>query len=218
MVPIHESDVAEERWLKAEWENYELWEKVEVRIKRQKSLWVIGTFLLFICLSAVPTAIERWPKWKTRSYARILAQEINQIKRDAGIEHSPYRIRVLEGEMSKLIVEKVSNCSESKGAYVRSIVFGNHYPEKFVREAAEPPEKSSKNQLVFLSPTEGTLLGIPGLVQSFCYDHLSGSSAPLQGQELVGFGIIPEADLAIKRTDRVTVLLLSGASGEMMFD
>ena len=34
MVPIYESDVAEERWSKSEWNHYELWEKVEQRVRR----------------------------------------------------------------------------------------------------------------------------------------------------------------------------------------
>ena len=50
MVPIHDTDVAEERWSQAEWENYELWEKVELKLKRKKQLWILATFLVFLAL------------------------------------------------------------------------------------------------------------------------------------------------------------------------
>lgn len=205
MVPIHQSDVAEERWNKAEWENYELWERVEVRLKRQKQFWVFGTLFLSLCLSAVPIAMDRWPKWKTRSYARLLAQELNQVKRDAGIEHAPFRMSVSDVHPLELIVERVSACSDAHGEVIRTISLGQ--------------DSSQTGQaFAFLSANEGSVMGIPGIVKSFCYDHLMGSDAAVKGEGLVGFGIIPAQDIAGQRIDRATLLLLSGPSAEMMFD
>lgn len=50
MVPIYDSDVAEERWSKAEWRNYELWEKLEQRQIRKKRLWIMATILVFLMI------------------------------------------------------------------------------------------------------------------------------------------------------------------------
>src|SRR6185437_11560801 len=96
MVPIHDSDVGEQRWSKSEWENYELWEKVELRLKRQKRLWVFATIVIFLGLSAVPIVIERWPKWSSRSMAVTLAREINRMKRDSSIGRSAFRLRFVD--------------------------------------------------------------------------------------------------------------------------
>jgi hypothetical protein len=204
MVPIHDTDVAEERWSKAEWENYELWEKVELRLKRQKRFWILSTVAVFLALSAVPIVIERWPKWTTRSMIVQLAREINQLKRDAIVGRSAYRLKFVNEGNLNFVVEKIANCSFSgTGEVVRSgsLVKG-HLTETYG----------------WLPPSKGTELGIPGLVSEFCYDYLLGSGVALNSQGVVGFGVILVKDLTENRLDRLSVLLLSGSSAEISFD
>lgn len=203
MVPIHDTDVAQERWSKAEWENYELWEKVELRLKRHRRLWILATFFLFLTLSAVPIVFERWPKWMTRSAARSLAQEINRIKREASLDRAAYRLKFIrEGELS-YVVERLPNCFAEKGEVIRT--------------DSLPPQGWQK-PFSWVSTARGLELGVPGLVNEFCYDYLAGSGSVLKGESIVGFGIIPAKDLTEGRLDRLSILLLSGPSAEETFD
>jgi hypothetical protein len=203
MVPIHDTDLAEERWSKAEWENYELWEKIELRLKRQKRLWIVATGIAFVALSAVPIVMDRWPKWTTRSLSRQLAQVINQVKREAISNRSAFRIRFVGDGNIDYVVEKLSSCTAAEGEKVRASSLG---------------EGVKSSQYTWVSPNRGSELQVPGLVTDFCYDYLVGNGAILQGNPVVGFGIIPVNDLTEKRLDRLSLLLLSGSSAEISFD
>ena len=136
-----------------------------------------------------------------------MAQEINRLKKDAGIEHAAFRIRFdSNGSSSGLLaytVEKATSCSDPAPQVQRtgSLFHGEHAGEYAV-----------------LGPAQGAEAGIPGLVLSFCYDFLSGSDAVLKGENVVGFGILPVKDLAEHRQDRMTILLLSGPLAETSFD
>lgn len=206
MVPIHDTDLAQERWSKAEWQNYELWEKVEVRVRRNRRLWILGAVVLFSLISAVPIVVDRWPKWVTRSTARTLAQEISQMKREAGVNGSAFRLRFPDNKSLEFVIEKLSDCSHSTGSVVRSGLLLSH---------------SQSGAYSRISAAEGVALGIPGLVDSFCYDPLKGSFSSLQGDATIGFAFLPAKDLAQadhQRLDRVSVLLLVGSLAEESFD
>ncbi len=203
MVPIHDTDVAEERWSQSEWQNYELWEKVESRFKRKRQLWILATIVVFIVLSSIPLVSERWPKWMTRRISRNLAQEMNRIKREASIDRAAYRLRFTTDGKLDFIVERLPECSASKGTLVRM--------GSLVKE-------SLRDDYLWVSSGRGVELGVPGLVSEFCYDYLTGSASALRGNTVNGFGIIPANDLTEKRLDRLTVLLLTGPSAESSFD
>jgi hypothetical protein len=69
-----------------------------------------------------------------------------------------------------------------------------------------------------LSPEQGKSLGIPGLVESICFDSLSGSEQSSKDESVSGFGIISVKDLAEKRADRVSILIFKGPSAELYFE
>lgn len=208
MAPIYESDVAEERWTKAEWSHYELWERIELRIRRHKRLWIFATLIVFLALSAIPTLIEQSPKWTCLSATRRLAQEITRIKREAAIEHAPYRLHFLPSSDSPensviYQVERVDQCDSSSGTLIRtgSIV-----------------STTQTNSFRLISPQTGLNLAIPGLLQDFCYDPLGGSSSFSHGEVNSGFAVIPVKDLAARRIDRLSILLLTGPTAEATFE
>lgn len=203
MAPIHDSDIAEERWSKAEWESYELWEQVELREKRKRRIWIFSTLVLFLILSAVPIVMERWPRWTTRSLARQLAQQITQLKRLSGIARTPYRLRLIEGSQLQFRVERVTDCSAIQGELLETGQLGSD---------------RLKGEYTWVSESQGAQVGVPGLVNQFCYDPFMGSDALQKGQAVVGFGLIPVKDLAERRLDRMAVMLLSGPSGEISFE
>ena len=60
-----------------------------------------------VFFSAIPTVMDRWPKWKTRSAARRLAQDIGKMKREASIERTSYRLQFVEGGRFEYFIEKV---------------------------------------------------------------------------------------------------------------
>jgi hypothetical protein len=204
MVPIHDTDVAVERWKKAEWTHYELWEKVEQRLKRRKRLWIGLTALLFIMLSAVPIVRERLPQWKGLSAARRLSQEVNQLKRDAAIEKAAFRLKFNNASGSTAYtVERTPSCAQAGGDVVRSV------------ELMKP---SDVGTFAVISTEQGHALNLPGLVEQLCYDPVNGNFAASSGENLIGVGIIPARDLAESRLDRIALMLLTGLSAEVAFD
>lgn len=204
MVPIHDSDVASERWNQAEWQHYELWEKIEVKLKRRKKLWIAGTVLVFLGLSSVPILISRWPKWTSLKAVRKLGEKIGEAKRLSGINHQAFRIEFPADRKLEYSVIQVPNCTAptSAGAVVST---GSLL-------------KSSAENYVLLSPQEAQGFGIPGLVTSFCYDPLTGAAGTPNETAVSGFGIISVKDLAEGRQDRLSLVIFKGPSGEVSFE
>lgn len=205
MVPIYESDVAEERWSKTEWNHYELWEKVEQRIRRYNRLWIAATALVFLLLSSVPIVMDQYPHWTALAATRRLGQEIDSMKREAAVAHTPFRLRFIQaGENGVAFqVEKLDKCSSPTGTVVRT-------------GSLVSPNQISKYR--FLTRQMGESLSIPGLLEEFCYDPLQGSETAVRGENVAGFAIAPVKDLTDRRTDRIAVLLLMGPSAELSFE
>lgn len=204
MVPIHDSDIAEERWSQAEWENYELWEKVELRVKRQKRLWIIATAGVVLILSALPTVFQRWEKWTTRSLARELAEKINRMKTFASLEHTPFRLKIILGKDGlEYSIEKLKDCAETRGQVI---------------EASHLHSLGSQSAYTWLTPEKGSSLGVPELATEFCYDPFQGGDYPKNPSQIVGFGILPVKDLSNDRLDNLSIVLLTGPSGEVTFE
>jgi hypothetical protein len=202
-MPIHESDIAEERWESARWSHYELWEKLELRLRRRKLLWISATVVVFLALSSVPIILDRAPKWTAMSLSRRLAQLINGMKTEASVRHSPHRIRFAAGGALDYEIEKIASCDDPK-------------PGAVIRAGTLQPERGEA--FVLVTPEQAPVLELPGVVSSYCYDPTAGSSPAAAGKALVGFGIVAAKDLTEKRSDRLSVLLIQGASGELAFD
>lgn len=203
MAPIYDSDLAEERFAKEGWNQYELWEKVEVRLRRRKRLWVLGAAAVFVCLSSIPIAMDRAPKWSAVAASRRLANEINRIKLDAIRSHAAYRIRFASPGSLDYVVERAQSCSDASPK-----------PERAGSLAAP----GSAGAFSLLTAADGARLGLQGLTDSICYDYLAGSDATLRGEPMVGFGIMSVNDLTEGRADRLAILIASGPSAEISFE
>ena len=216
MTPLHEGDLAEERWLQSEWGTYELWEKQELRLKRRQRIWIITTGIIFLILSSIPILIDRWPKWFAVSVARVMAQEINRLKKDAIVNRAAFRLELTESLGLGYRVRKVANCGGTKSESYSDQEL-NLGDGQIVRTGYFV-EESLRAKYAWLTPEQGEALNIPGLVQEICYDDLLGNSAAARGVPVIGIGIIPANDLTEKRLDRISVLLLSGPSAEISFN
>jgi hypothetical protein len=204
MAPIYESDIAQSRWDKADWENYELWEKVAQRHRRKHRLWIAATAVVFAVLSSIPIVIDRADKWSTLAATRRLGEEINRIKRAAGVEHVAYRLRFVDGGKLEYRIERAPSCTDPHPQVVRTgrLFKGEEALAKFA----------------LMSPAAGLESGIPGLITEICYDYLSGSDTVLKDESVAGFGIAPVKDLAQHRQEHLSILLLNGPSASVVFD
>jgi hypothetical protein len=202
--PIHETDVASERWSKAEWSHYELWEKLELRLRRRKLIWISATAVVFLALSSVPIIIDRAPKWTAMSIARRLAQVINGMKTEASLKHRPYRISFASDGSLSYQIELVDSC---KAVETGEIIH---------KGDLEPGGRLGPFAL--LSPEQASAFQIPGVVNRYCYDPFAGLDSSKDGTALVGFGILSAKDLTDRRSDRLSVLLVQGSSADLSFD
>lgn len=213
MAPIYESDVPEKRWNDSEWNQYEFWEKVEHRFRRNKRLWIASTVLVFLGLSSVPVMIDQRPRWGAVAGSRILAEELNRLKLQASVEHQAFRIRFVKNDSLAYVVERLQTCRDLAASVVREGSILSQLPSVL---------KSVEKGYTLLTKETGEELGIPGLVTEYCYDPLTGSEPVARGQSQVGFGIAPVQDgvgeQKTGRVDRLAVLLISGVSAELSFD
>lgn len=202
MAPTYEHDGAEERFKSSEWINYELWERIQVRIRKKKLLWIFLAFLLFILLSSIPIMIDRWPKWVSIRAARELASTLNQVKTLAAAEGKAARLRFLtgaDGTLLDYVIEESTTCQSTQW---KEHVKGQLLSAKY------------RGGYTVLTPEQGLTLNIPRLITAFCYESIS---EPLIGP-MSGFAVTSVKDLTSLRVDRSSVVLLSGTYAEISFD
>jgi hypothetical protein len=149
--------------------------------------------------------MEQYPHWTSLAAARRLGQEIDQMKREAATAHVPFRIRLTSSEASGVTfqVEKLEKCDSPTGTSVRT------------GSLVSPADVS---KYTFINRQLGESLSIPGLLQEFCYDPITGSASATRGENVAGFAIAPVKDLAEHRMDRIAILLLTGPSAELSFE
>ncbi len=201
MCPIHETDAAEERWSKAEWEHYELWEKIEARKRRLKRLWVSAVVMLFLVLSAVPVVLGRGLQWRALQASRQLAEQLNTLKREAIQREQAFRLTVDSNRPLVLQVEWGPGCDSS--------LFVAASPIELL------PGVSARERLGWVAPSAAKDLGIAAALDRFCFDPIRGSHETSGDGELAAFLIAPVNELSV---DRLSTVLLAGPSAEISFE
>lgn len=213
MVPIHDTDVAEKRWSDAEWRQFELWEKTEIRLIRRRRRWIALTGVLFLILASFPTVMERWPKWAGLHAVRKIADEVNRLRRDAILDSKAYRL-VLDSEPGlRYRVEKADSCAADTPAW------------SLVRQGAFMTStlgKTLARQLRVLDSEAGRSIGVDRLVTRVCLDAaglISESSSSGPGEVgSRGIAVMRQTDLEDSRMDRVSVVVLTGSSSDVDFE
>jgi hypothetical protein len=207
VVPIHPTDLAENRWKSAEWEHYELWEKLEKRVQRKRRIWIAATLVVFLAISAIPVVKDRWLKWSALKVARLLSQQINQMKRDAMVARTPHRL-ILVDDLG-VRIEPVADCAGIASLSANSAAV----PTVSVRQV-----DFGFSELKWLEPADGERWGVPGLVREYCFDPLKGGGSAAKGLPVIGLGVAPKADLTEGRSDRMAVIFVSGPSAEVAYE
>lgn len=198
MAPIYETDLIGERTSPEEWRNFELWEVIEQRQKRNRRLWFIATAIVSLVLLSVPTVMENRSRWSALKISRLLAEKINSMKRLAAVNRTPYRISFEASKSSHYKIEKLVRCADSQGLLV------------------EGPAPLQEEEYALLSPEKGKELGVPGLLTSFCYDPVIGSPE-IKEDAVSGFAIGAANDLEQQKYDAVSIVLLKGPLAEISF-
>lgn len=204
MVPIHESDVAENRWKQTEWSHIEFWEKIEVKLRRRKTIIILLVITLFLFLISIPVLMDRLPKWRAYGAMRRLTVLLDQVKLQAAREGASYRVDFINQETGPVAqVFKVSDCSkvEATSTWVYDFLI------------FDSPKTST--QYRFLSTTEAKNLGLERVEQSFCYDSAKGY---LMDEQIHAIGLISVKDLTVQRVDRLSFVNIRGKSAEISFD
>lgn len=208
MVPIYDSDLAEQRWAKAQWSHYELWEKKELRHRRHRRWCIILALLLFLIASSIPVIIDKQPKWKTFSLAQRLAKAINRVHTEASIEHKAIRLKFLDQESFLFQVEQTDSCLDSRSLPLRT-------------ETLEHSSYSQGGEASYqlLRPGVARQLDLTGGgSDSYCYDPMNLNSPVTPQGDLLAFAFVPVKDLPQKRLDRISIVFISGASGEIALE
>ncbi len=209
MAPIHDTDLASERWAKAQWRNFELWEKLEVKIKQRRWIWIIATGVLFLLISSVPVIQDQSIKWQARAALKRLALEINSLKRMAATEHQAYLLRFVNFDTLEFVVERRETCETTQSTFVRNGFLNG----------------DAKTGLTLLTDEKAEKYDLRGLLTEICYDPVLGSNAVKRDPEsgvlddrLFGFAILPTVDLDTQRADRLKILLIKGTTVEAHLD
>lgn len=200
MVPIHESDVAENRWKESEWNAYELWEAVEIR-ERHRRLWLVAfCAVIALVILALPIYQEQLPKWRGLRFARILSDRLLDIRKDAA--HAQKRFFV-----------KIGQDSEGR---IHGDVFDAATEQDCVQQAQSnsapifsfPVIDEGQKEISLVTFSDSERLGLRGVVESVCFDPFRESDG-----ESKTFAFIPVKDLTDYRQDRIsTVTVLDAAS------
>ena len=212
MVPIHESDVAENRWKDDEWRPFELWERIELRLRR-KRLWIIlAVAVVFVGILAEPLIADRLPKWRALNAMRVLAVRANQMKVDAASLGVPLRLRIENSSAGpQYVVERVDQCDTNRG-FSNGIVEAQSGRVWGGGPLFENPERGA--EFVVFDPRQAITLGLERVTTAVCYDPLGTES--IEGVQALG--ILIAKDLANQRLDRVAFLNFSGLFAEIDFD
>ncbi len=207
MAPIHDTDLAKDRWSKQEWRNFELWEKVENRLLKKKRLFIVFTAIIVILISSIPVLMDRNLKWNGLSILRQLGEEISMLKKDAAIQKKSYLLTFFSKPKLSAKIQTLDRCSDRNELHT----------ERTFNLVADGQDLKH----VFLDPRRADQLDLPGMVNEVCIDYLSGIyfDQKISGQiQTLAVGLVPVKDLTENRLDRVSILIIRGKNGEISFN
>ncbi len=214
MAPVHDTDLENERWSQDEWRYFELWEKVEKRLRKKQRKIILLTMVVALIFSSVPVWIDRSIKWKGLSAIREVASLINHYKKESALQKRSFQLEFLSDPKPHVNVVALTQCQNG-----RILDFQKMYPlENFNKP-------SDGGSFRFLASEVAEQLGLPGATTSICLDHLTGvqvtsaeGQKPAKITPLSAIILAPVKDLATSRLDRVSILMMKGKNGDISFN
>ncbi|MBU6374454.1 MAG: hypothetical protein KGQ59_00505, partial [Bdellovibrionales bacterium] len=73
----------------------------------------------------------------------------------------------------------------------------------------------ARNELSWIASHRAQEMGVPGVLEDFCYDPVHGSQQTPRSQDFAAFMISPVKNLS---PDRISSVLLNGPSAEISFE
>lgn len=203
MAPIYDSDVAEERTHQEEWKNYELWEKIEIKLRRERRTWISCTVFVFLILSSVPVVIDRLPYWESRKAAVEIAKKLTELKREALVSRRAVRVKFLSEPGLPIEFSQTENCTSIENA----------------QNTRWKPDLRSREELKFTQTLDPSNRSQSLLVEELCFDPVKGLASTKQGSKKQAVAIGSVKDLTeTHRLDRISVVVLEGESAEISFN
>jgi hypothetical protein len=180
--------------LEDEWRNFELYEKIRVRERRQRFWTITLAAFLFLALCSVPVIQDRLPKWQSLDAALEISLELEHLKTRAIQEKRSAWLRFSgPGEFR---VDFVSDCESKADPVV----------EKVSRW------KDREGSLKVLVREELSRHSIALGVDEICFDPVYGLSGVKSRIVLV---IAPVKDLTEGRFERASYVELEGESAKI---
>jgi hypothetical protein len=180
--------------LEEEWRNFELYEKIRIRERRQR-FWTIGfAIMLFFGLCSIPVIRERMPKWQSLQAANEVSLELEHMKTRAIQEK---RAAVMSfTEAGGFRVEFVTDCSSKSSPALEK----------------EGHWQNLDGSLKVLSTQELAQHFISLGTYEVCFDPVFGLSGVKTRLVLV---IAPVKDLAEGNLERASYVELEGESAKI---
>ncbi|MCM0605233.1 MAG: hypothetical protein KA715_04025 [Xanthomonadaceae bacterium] len=207
MAPIYDNDLREQRWENNQWQQVELFEQIQKRERRKRTLWIAFAVILFVAGASITVVKDRYVKWKSIRVARTLATQIQEMKTKSSQERTPYFIELVNDAEKGLFLQQypVKTCKTHTGKEPK---------DQMMRFFLAP-------DLTFISAVQAEELSLLRVLSELCYDPLEGFvSVNSNAAELDTYGMAvgPANDLTIHRLDRFSTLLIDGESAEISFD
>lgn len=196
MCPIYESDNSQDRFEKDSWRTFEFWEKVEARFLKKRKLWVIATAIVFTGLISIPVIRDRLPKWRSFYLTRKLAAEFNELKSLVATSGEAFEIEFDPSDAMAFTIYRKPSCQS---------------PDRSMFQTGRLGSQQASNEFTLLTPESAEKLGLKPLQSSYCLD-------PTTGGKDASIGFIPKSDLEASRSDRISVIFLTGESAEISFN
>jgi len=202
--PVQSEIESGSRWASEEWRSFELYEKKRVRTRRSRLIYISMAVLLFLVLCSVPVVDERAPKWHTLKIARDLSVEVEKLKTLAIKSKRPAQMSFLDSNL--LQIDLLEHCAGTKVSPHEI----THTP--FLKEPVVTKRWGNDDQYKILTPAEAKEFSIVLVGENVCFDPVDGLVSQYTKQVIA---IVPVKDLAEKRLDRASYVIIDGESAKV---
>lgn len=204
--------------LTQDWRSFELYEKVRIRERRKKALWISAAMLVFFGLCSIPVVKNRYPKWESLKQARVLAVQLEKAK-TFSIQNKK-AVRVVFSTPGEIEIRETAHC-KVEGADLPTAP--GAASDKTIEKLAWAVGTPESHPLVMVSEQLAKEFGLDFVFSEVCFDPVLGLVAPQGLSESVKqvLIIVPAKDLTAegekeKKLSRASFVELRGPSATLI--